>query len=74
MCSSSASLPSLAAAASAFLVTDLARLLFFLGGGQGAAAGTVVGVAVREFLVTLPLLPLVFWIYRWIHSRVSEDY
>ena len=64
---------SLAAAAGAFLITDLGRLLVLLGNGQGAA-GAILWVALREFLVTLPLLPLVFWTYRRIHRRVSEEY
>ena len=65
---------SLAAAAGTFLLTDLGRLMIFLSSGQGRAAGTVAGVAVREFLVTLPFLPLVFLLYRWLHGRVSEEY
>ena len=51
----------------------LPRLLVLLGNGQGAA-GAILWVALREFLVTLPLLPLVFWTYRRIHRRVSEEY
>ena len=55
-----------------FLLLDMGRMLVYAAGGQGLI--TVLSVAVREFLVTLLFLPLVFPVYRWIYKRVSEDY
>ena len=65
---------SLAAGALAFGLLDLGRLAVFLQRGQGAALGALLEVALWEFGLTLPLLPLVQGIYKKLHRRLSEDY
>ena len=53
-----------------YLITALGRLLLL---GAGAwEAGAV--LALREFLVSLPLLLVVFPVYRWVHRKTTIEY
>ena len=65
---------SLAAGALTFALLDLGRLALFFQRGQGSALGALAEVALWEFGLTLPLLPVVERCFRKIHRRMSEDY
>lgn len=61
---------SLASTTVCYLITALGRL-FLLGSG---AWETGAFLALREFLVTLPLLLVVFPVYRWVHNKTTIEY
>ncbi len=62
----------LASVSITFFLTDMGRLLFYQ--SRGAAVEALLEVAVIEYLLTLPLLPLVHRWYRRLHRRLSEEY
>lgn len=61
---------SLASTTVCYLITALGRLLL-LGSGAWEVGAYV---ALREFLVTLPLLLVVFPVYRWVHNKTTIEY
>ena len=66
-------LSSAASAALCCFLTGLLRLLLLFAGGE-RALGAMCSLAVREMLVTLPLLLVVFPLCRWVHRRTTFDY
>lgn len=56
-----------------YLLTALGRLVSLLTEGSGALAAAV-SVAFREYLISLPWLLVVFFVYRWVHRRTTVDY
>lgn len=56
-----------------YFLTALGRLLCLLTEGTGALTAAV-SVAAREYLVSLPWLLVVFFVYRWVHRRTTVDY
>lgn len=62
----------LAAVSITFFLTDVGRLFFYY--NRGAALEALLEVAVVEYLLTLPLLPLIHRWYRKLHRRLSEEY
>ena len=62
----------LAATSITFFLTDVGRLFYYH--SKGAALEALLEVAAVEYLLTLPLLPLVHRWYRKLHRRLSEEY
>lgn len=63
----------LVAAAMCSALTGLLRVLVLSAGGQPAFAA-MCSVAAREFLISLPLLIVVYPVFRWVHRRTAFDY
>ena len=61
---------SLASTTVCYLITALGRLLLL--GSEAWRAGSY--LAFREFLVTLPLLLVVFPVYRWVNRKTTIEY
>lgn len=56
-----------------YFLTALGRILVLLAKGH-AVLSAAASVAGREYLVSLPWLILVFFVYRWVHRRTTVDY
>ena len=63
---------SLVSTAVCYLICGLGRCLVHV--SDGAALPTVLLLAAKEFLISLPLLLAVFPLYRWLHRKTTVEY